>query len=52
VAVQISYTDGEYFDTSKKTPIGWVIASSAETGALTEPPISVSVEGIFPGEEK
>jgi hypothetical protein len=46
VAVKIAFTDGEYFDTSQKAPLGWVIASSEEPGTLTDPPLTISVEGI------
>ena len=46
VAIKIAYTDGEYFDTSQKAPLGWVIASSAEPGALSDPPLTISVEGV------
>ena len=51
VAVKVAYTDGEYFDTSQKAPLGWVITSSEEPGALPEPPLMITVEGVFQGEE-
>jgi len=51
VAVKVAYTDGAYFDTSQKAPLGWVIASSEEPGALPEPPLTITVEGVFQGEE-
>jgi hypothetical protein len=51
VAVKIAYTDGEYFDTSQKSPLGWVIASPEEPGALADPPLTVSVEGVFTNED-
>ena len=51
IAVKVAYTDGAYFDTSQKAPLGWVIASSEEPGALPEPPLTITVEGIFRGEE-
>ncbi len=51
VAVKVAFTDGAYFDTSRKAPLGWVIASSEEPGALSEPPLTISVEGVFQGEE-
>jgi hypothetical protein len=51
VAVKVAYTDGAYFDTSKKVPLGWVIASSEEPGILNEPPLTITVEGVFQGEE-
>ena len=51
VAVKVASTDGEYFDTSKKAPLGWVIASSEETGTLPEPPLTITVEGVFSSEE-
>jgi hypothetical protein len=47
VAVKVAYTDGEYFDTSQKAPLGWVIASPEEPGALSEPPLTISVTGVF-----
>jgi hypothetical protein len=46
VAVKIAFTDGEYFDTSQKTPLGWVIASTEESGALPDPPLVITVEGV------
>ncbi len=46
VAVKIAYTDGEYFDTSQKATVGWVIASPETPGQLTEPALTVSVEGV------
>ena len=51
VAVKVAYTDGAYFDTSKKEALGWVIASSEEPGALSEPPLTIAVEGVFQGNE-
>ena len=51
VAVKVAYTDGEYFDTSQKAPLGWVISSSEEPGTLAEPPLTITVEGVFRGEE-
>jgi hypothetical protein len=50
VAVRISSTDGEYFDTSKKTVLGWVVASEDEPGAFSEPQLTVAVAGILPSE--
>ncbi len=50
VAVKISYTDGEYFDTSEKTSLGWVVASTDDPGSLSEPPLTVTVEEVFPSE--
>jgi len=46
VAVKVAYTDGEYFDTSQKAPLGWVIASAEEPGTLSEPPLTISVTGV------
>ena len=46
VAVKVAYTDGEYFDTSKKASLGWVIASPDAPGQLVEPPLTVSVVGV------
>ncbi len=51
VAVKVAYTDGAYFDTSEKASLGWVIASSEEPGALSEPPLTIAVEGVFQGDE-
>jgi hypothetical protein len=51
VAVKVAYTDGEYFDTSQKVPLGWVIASSEEPGTLPEPPLTITAEGVFQGDE-
>jgi hypothetical protein len=47
VAVKVAYTDGEYFDTSQKADLGWVIASPEEPGALSEPPLTITIEGVF-----
>jgi hypothetical protein len=47
VAVKVAYTDGEYFDTSQKTPLGWVIAAPEEPGALAEPPLTITIDGVF-----
>jgi hypothetical protein len=46
VAVKVAYTDGEYFDTSAKTPLGWVISSSREPGSLADPPLTIIVESV------
>ena len=51
VAVKIAYTDGAYFDTSQKAPLGWVIASSEDPGALAEPPLTITIEGVFSSDE-
>jgi hypothetical protein len=51
VAVKVAYTDGDYFDTSKKTPLGWVIASPEEPGSLAEPPFTVTAQGVFHADE-
>jgi len=51
VAVKVAYTDGEYFDTSQKAPLGWVIASSGEPGTLSEPPLTITIEGVFSSDE-
>lgn len=51
VAVKVASTDGKYFDTSKKTPLGWVIASSEGPGTLPEPPLTIAVEGVFQTED-
>jgi hypothetical protein len=50
VAVKIAYTDGEYFDTSQKASLGWVVASPEEPGTLSEPPLTITVAGVFPNE--
>jgi hypothetical protein len=46
IAVKVASTDGEYFDTSAKTPLGWVISSPSEPGTLADPPLTVSVVGL------
>jgi hypothetical protein len=46
IAVKIAYTDGEYFDTSAKAPLGWVISAPGEPGTLADPPLVISVEGL------
>lgn len=51
IAVKVAYTDGSYFDTSEKAPLGWVIASREEPGNLSDPPLTVTVEGVFQGKE-
>lgn len=51
VAVKIAYTDGEYFDTSDKESLGWVVASPEDPGILSEPPLTITVAGVFPSEE-
>jgi hypothetical protein len=51
VAVKVAYTDGNYFDTSRKAPLGWVIASSEEPGTLPEPPLTITIEGVFASDE-
>ena len=51
VAVKVAYTDGNYFDTSQKAPLGWVIASSEEPGTLSEPPLTITIEGVFSSDE-
>jgi hypothetical protein len=51
IAVKVAYTDGEYFDTSQKATLGWVIASPEEPGALPEPPLKITVEGVFSSSE-
>jgi hypothetical protein len=47
VAVKVAFTDGAYFDTSKKTALGWVVAAPEEPGALQEPPLTITVEGVY-----
>jgi hypothetical protein len=47
VAVKVAFTDGAYFDTSQKAPLGWVIASFEEPGALSDPPLTIMIEGVF-----
>lgn len=51
VAVKVAYTDGNYFDTSQKAPLGWVIASSEAPGALPDPPLTIAIEGVFASDE-
>jgi hypothetical protein len=51
VAVKVAYTDGSYFDTSQKAPLGWVISSSEVPGALAEPPLTITIEGVFSSDE-
>ena len=51
VAVKIAFTDGQYFDTSRKTPLGWVIATPEEPGVLSDPPLTIVVEGIGASEQ-
>jgi hypothetical protein len=51
VAVRIAFTDGKYFDTAQKTQLGWVVASSEQPGNLTDPPLTVTVEGVFADSE-
>jgi hypothetical protein len=51
VAVKIAYTDGAYFDTSQKAPLGWVVAALEEPGTLQEPPLTITVEGVFESEK-
>ena len=46
IAVKIAYTDGEYFDTSVKAPLGWVFSSPGEPGTLADPPLTIPVEGL------
>ena len=47
VAVKVASTDGEYFDSSQKVPLGWVIASREESGALSQPSLTITVEGVL-----
>ena len=51
VAVKVAYTDGSYFDTSQKVPLGWIIASPDEPGSLPEPPLTITIEGVFSSQE-
>ena len=51
VAVKIAFTDGEYFDPSQKSPLGWVIASPEEPGNLSDPALTISVTGVFTDNE-
>ena len=51
VAVKVAYTDGSYFDTSQKVPLGWIIASPDVPGSLPEPPLTITIEGVFSSEE-
>jgi hypothetical protein len=48
VAVRITFTEGRYFDTAPKTPLGWIVASPEEPGTLADPPLTVVVEGVSP----
>jgi hypothetical protein len=49
IAVQVSTTEGKYFDTSAKTVLGWVMASPGEPGALADSTFVVVVEGVADG---
>ena len=51
IAVKIAYTDGDYFDTSQKSPLGWVIASPEKPGSLAEPALTVTAQGVFQAEK-
>lgn len=51
VAVKIAFTDGKYFDPSQKMPLGWVIASPEEPGSLSDPALTLSVDGVFTDNE-
>ena len=51
VAVKIDFTDGEYFDTSRKQPLGFVVASPEIAGTLADPPLSIVVDGVQQGGE-
>ena len=46
VAVKVASTDGAYFDTTAKTPIGWVVTSAAVPGALAVTTFTVALDGI------
>ena len=48
VAVMVGFTDGEYFDTSRKETLGWVVASPEAPGALADPPLTFAVEDVQP----
>ena len=46
LAVKVSYTDGEYFDNADKPTLDWVVASPDQPGRLTDPPLTIVVEGV------
>ncbi len=46
VAVKVFATDGSYFDTTEKTPIGWIVASTEEPGALADSSFTVVIKDI------
>ena len=50
VAVKVAFTDGSYFDTSTKIPLGWVMTSPEDPGVLSDPPLTIAVEGVFQGD--
>jgi len=49
LAVKMSYTDGEYFDSADKPALGWVVASPDQPGTLDDPPLTIVVEGVGRG---
>jgi hypothetical protein len=51
VAVKISFTDGEYFDTAEKSSLGWVVALPEEPGSISDPALTISVTGVFTDNE-
>ncbi len=46
VAVKVFSTDGSYFDTTEKTSIGWVVATTEEPGTLADSTFTVVIKGI------
>jgi hypothetical protein len=46
LAVKMSYTDGEYFDVADKPALGWVVASPDQPGKISDPPLTIGVEGV------
>ena len=49
VAVKVDFTDGEYFDTSPKKSLGWVIATPVTPGSLADPPLTIAIESVRQG---
>ena len=46
VAVKVFSTDGSYFDTSDKTSLGWVVASSEEPGELADSSFTIVIKDV------
>jgi hypothetical protein len=48
VAVELSITDKPYWQSAEKRPLGFVVASLAQSATVAEPAMTIRVEAVTP----